>query len=57
MSKSRRQYLYEWELEIGIEIVIKNKSLYITKHQFEWLIRQNYIVIKTEKGLEFLNNM
>lgn len=54
---SKRQYLYEWELEIGIEIIIKDKSLYLTKHQFEWLIKHNYIVVKTEKGLEYLENM
>ena len=46
--------IQEWELEKGIELR-KRKFKYntCTERQFKNLLRKNYIIIKTEKGLKY----
>lgn len=46
--------IQEWELEKGIELR-KRKFKYntCTERQFKNLLRKNYIIIKTDKGLEY----
>lgn len=64
--KERKQWvsgkmLNEWEFEKGIEIKAKNKGKIskkaITEGRFKRLIGSNYIAVKTEKGLEYLENI
>lgn len=50
-----RKTLKDWELEKGIIVKTKNKCKICNERQYKKLIRRNYIVTKTEKGLEYLN--
>ena len=52
-----KRILKEFELETGIEIKTKHKDKVYSKNQLKKLIKTNYITIKTEKGLEYLENM
>lgn len=48
--------LPEWELEKGVEIKTtdRKKIVQINEKQFMRLIKDNYIVTKTNKGLKYL---
>ncbi len=50
-----RKPLTEWEMEKGIELR-KRRFKYntFTEREYKNLIRKNYITIKTEKGLKYL---
>lgn len=52
MSKT----LPEWELEKGVEVKTEDrkKIIQINERQFMRLLKENYIVTKTEKGLKYL---
>ena len=49
--------LCEYELEKGIKIHTKNKEKVVSEYQFRKLIKSNYITCKTEKGLEYLEDI
>lgn len=48
--------LPEWELEKGVEIKTsdRKKIVQINERQFMRLLKDNYIVTKTDKGLKYL---
>lgn len=50
-----RKPLVEWEIDKGVELR-KRKFKYntFTEREYKNLIRKNYIIIKTEKGLKYL---
>ena len=50
-----RKPLIEWEMDKGIELR-KRKFKYstFTEREYKNLIRKNYIIIKTSKGLNYL---
>ena len=48
-----KKTLKDLELETGIIVKIKDKSKKYNKKQFNKLLKNNNIVIKTEKGLEY----
>lgn len=50
-----RKPLVEWEMDKGVELR-KRKFKYntFTEREYKNLIRKNYIIIKTEKGLKYL---
>lgn len=52
-----RKTLNEWELEKGIEVKTKKRTLKYTEKQLKKLINTNQIVVKTEKGLEYLQEL
>ena len=52
-----RKTLKDWEMEKGIRIKTKKKTGSYTEKQFKKMINSGYIIIKTEKGLEYLENM
>lgn len=52
-----RKTLKEWELEKGVRVKSKKKLGKYTEKQLKRLIKSNYIVTKTQKGLEYLKNM
>ncbi len=51
-----KKTLKEWEIEKGIEIKTKDRKniIALNERQFINLIKDNYIVTKTEKGLNYL---
>ena len=49
-----KKTLKDWELEKGITVKTRDKSKTYNERQYKKLIKSNYIVIKTEKGLEYL---
>lgn len=48
-----RKTLKDWELEKGIIVKEKDKSKKYNEKQYKNLIKTNYIVIKTNKGLAY----
>lgn len=51
---SNKKALIEWETEKGIELRKRKwKNNEYTERQFKNLLRKNYIIIKTEKGLNY----
>lgn len=52
-----KETLKEWELEKGIRVRTNKKTGTYTEKQLKRLIKSNYIVTKTQKGLEYLKNM
>lgn len=54
MSKRK---LKDFELETGVEIKTKDKDKVYSKNEFKKLIKSKYITVKTEKGLEYINNI
>ena len=50
--------LADWELEKGIKIKTKNSDRVkgISERSFMQLIRERNIVVKTEKGIEYLES-
>lgn len=52
-----RKTLKEWELEKGVRVKSNKKPGKYTEKQLKRLIKSNYIIIKTEKGLEYLENI
>ena len=54
---SNKKPLIEWETEKGIELRKRKwknwKNNECTERQFKNLLRKNYIIIKTEKGLNY----
>lgn len=54
--------LNEWEFEKGIELRPRNRQKItrdgkISEGKFRRLVKVNYIVVKTEKGLEYLGRI
>lgn len=49
-----KKTLKDFELEKGIIVKTKHKSKTYTEKQYKKLIKSNYIVTKTEKGLEYI---
>lgn len=49
-----KKTLKDWELEKGITVKTKDKSKTYTEKQYKKLIKSNYIVTKTGKGLEYI---
>lgn len=49
-----KKTLKDWELEKGIKVKTRDKSKTYNERQYKKLIKSNYIVTKTEKGLEYL---
>ncbi len=52
-----KRILKEWEFEKGIKVKIKKRTGKYTEKQFKKLIKTNYITVKTEKGLEYLQEL
>lgn len=52
-----KRTLKDFELEKGIEIKTKYKDRVYSKNELKRLIKTNYITVKTEKGLEYINNI
>ena len=52
-----RKKIKEWELEKGVELKVKNKEVFITEKQFQKLINTKNILVRTEKGREYLETM
>lgn len=57
----RKQTIKAWELETGIKInnlkTFKGgKGSRCTKEAFRKIIENNYITVKCEKGIDFINN-
>lgn len=52
-----RKKLKDWEMETGITVKVKDKNRRCKERSFKNLIKRNYIVIKTEKGLEYLESI
>ncbi len=51
---ANKKQLIEWESEKGIELRKRKwKNNEYTERQFKNLLRKNYIIIKTEKGLNY----
>lgn len=51
---ANKKQLIEWETEKGIELRKRKwKNNECTERQFKNLLRKNYIIIKTEKGLDY----
>lgn len=51
---ANKKSLIEWETEKGIELRKRKwKNNEYTERQFKNLLRKNYIIIKTEKGLNY----
>lgn len=50
-----RKPLAEWEMDKGV-LLRKRKFKYktFTEREYKNLIRKNYIIIKTQKGLQYL---
>lgn len=51
-----RKSINVWELEKGIKVKTKKRKETYSEKQFKRLINKNYIVTKTEKGLEYLES-
>lgn len=49
-----RKTIKDWELEKGITVKTKDKCKTCNDRQYKKLIKSNYIVTKTEKGLKYL---
>ena len=52
-----RKTLKQWELEKGIKLKTNKKMDTYTEKQLKRLIKSNHVIIKTEKGLEYLANI
>lgn len=57
----RNKTIKAWELEAGIKInnlktVKGGKGSRCTKEAFRKIIRNTYITVKCEKGIDFINN-
>ena len=51
---ANKKSLIEWKTEKGIELRKRKwKNNEYTERQFKNLLRKNYIIIKTEKGLNY----
>ena len=49
-----RKPLVEWEMDKGVELRKRRfKYTTFTEREYKNLIRKNYIIIKTEKGLKY----
>ena len=51
-----KKTLKDLELETGIIVKVKDKSKKYNENQFNKLIKNKRIVIKTQKGLEYYEN-
>lgn len=49
--------LKDWELEKGVEIKERRKDKLISEKEYKRKIKSNYIVVKTHKGLEYLESL
>lgn len=49
-----KKMLKDWELEKGIEIKEKHKDLLLSEKQYMRMIKSKNIIIKTQKGTEYL---
>lgn len=49
-----RKTLKDQELEKGITVKTRDKSKTYDERQYKKLIKSNYIIAKTEKGLEYI---
>lgn len=49
--------LKDFELETGIKIKDKHKDRLLTKDEFKKLIKTRQIKVKTQKGLEYIENI
>ena len=49
--------LKEWELEKGVEIKTNKRQSKYTEKQLKQLIKSNPITVKTDKGLEYIQEM
>lgn len=49
--------LKHWELEKGIKVKPRKRTGVYTEKQFKNLIKTSNIIVKTEKGLEYLKSM
>ena len=55
---ANRKTLKEWEEEKGVRLrKRKHKILVFTEKHYKNLIQKEYIICKTEKGLEYLENL
>ena len=55
---ANRKTLKEWEDEKGVRIRRRKHKLNVfTEKQYKYLIQNEYITCKTEKGLEYLENL
>ena len=52
-----RKSLNEWELEKGIQIKTNKRLGKYTEKQLKNMIKTNQIVVKTNKGLEYLQEI
>lgn len=52
-----RKPLHEWELEKGLKIKTKKRKIKYTEKDFKKAIKLNYITVKTEKGLDYLQEL
>jgi len=52
-----RKNLKEWEFEKGITIKKCNRTIKYTEKQYRKLINSKEVVIKTDKGLEYLQEI
>lgn len=52
-----KRILKDFELETGVEIKNKYKDRLISKDEFKRLIKTNYITVKTQKGLKYIENI
>lgn len=51
-----RKPLKAWEIEKGVIIKTKKRAGFFTEKQFRLLIKTNHIKVKTNKGLEYIQN-
>lgn len=55
---ANRKKLKEWEDEKGVRIRRRKHKLNVfTEKQYKYLIQNEYITCKTEKGLDYLKNL
>lgn len=52
-----KKILKEWEFEKGIKVKTKKRIEKYTEKQFKSLLKTNQITVKTEKGLEYLQEL
>lgn len=52
-----RKSLNEWELEKGIKVKTKKRTIKYTEKQLKKIIKTNQIKVKTEKGLEYIEEL
>lgn len=56
-GKMSARILKDFELETGLEIKDKHKDRLLTKDEFKKLIKTRQIRVKTQKGLEYIENI